>query len=59
MPAVLITGKNSFIGNNFIKFSENKNVRTVSLFDNSPESIDFMGIDVILHLAAIVHSKRN
>lgn len=58
MAAVLITGKNSFIGNGFIKFSENKSVRTVSLLDNSPESIDFMGIDVILHLAAIVHVKE-
>lgn len=58
MPAVLITGENSFIGNSFIRFSENKNVRTVSLFDNSPESVDFTGIDVVLHLAAIVHVKE-
>jgi nucleoside-diphosphate-sugar epimerase len=55
MNRILITGANSFIGTNFLKFSENKEIREISLFDVNPEEIDFSEVDVVLHLAAIVH----
>jgi UDP-glucose 4-epimerase len=58
MKNVLITGANSFIGRNFIKFSINKYVDEISLIDNKAENIDFSKYDVVLHLAAIVHQSK-
>lgn len=58
MKRVLITGANSFIGTNFRKYSENRQIREISLKDNSPEDIDFTDVDVVFHLAAIVHQSK-
>jgi nucleoside-diphosphate-sugar epimerase len=58
MTKVIITGANSFIGRNFIKFSRFKDIEEVSLFDHKPEEIEFNKYDVVLHLAAIVHKLR-
>lgn len=58
MPKILITGANSFIGINYIKFSVFKDLDQVSLLKISPEEIDFKGYDVVLHLAAIVHQSK-
>lgn len=58
MPKILITGANSFIGTNYIKFSTFKDVDQISLLNVSPEDIDFSKYDVILHLAAIVHQSK-
>jgi UDP-glucose 4-epimerase len=58
MARVLITGANSFIGTNFRKISENQDITEVSLKDITPEQIDFSNIDVVLHLAAIVHQSK-
>lgn len=58
MPNILITGSNSFIGNNFRKFSKYKDVKFVSLRYILPDQINFEEIDVVLHLAAIVHSVQ-
>lgn len=58
MKRILIIGANSFIGTNFSKYSENKQIQEISLKDNSPEDIDFANVDVILHLAAIVHQSK-
>jgi nucleoside-diphosphate-sugar epimerase len=55
MTKILVTGANSFIGTNFLKYSENRQNREISLFDVNPEEIDFNEVDVVLHLAAIVH----
>jgi nucleoside-diphosphate-sugar epimerase len=55
MKRVLITGKNSFIGSNFRKYSAQSEIHEVSLFETSPENIDFKGFDVVLHVAALVH----
>ncbi len=54
---ILITGKNSFVGTNFIKYSKFRNVDEISLFDKNPEDINFKGYDVVIHLVAIVHQK--
>lgn len=59
MTKILVTGANSFIGNNFIKFSENKDISTISLRDKDPSVIDLTSFDIILHLAAIVHIMRD
>jgi nucleoside-diphosphate-sugar epimerase len=58
MVRILITGANSFIGTNFRKYSNNPDIREISLRENNPESIDFSEVDVVLHLAAIVHQSK-
>jgi UDP-glucose 4-epimerase len=55
MSRILITGADSFIGKNIQKYSENKQVKEVSLIENNPSDIDFSEVDVVIHLAAIVH----
>jgi len=58
MAKVLITGAESFVGTNYIKYSQNKEVDEISLIENKPEEIDFSSYDTIIHLAAIVHQSR-
>ena len=58
MVNILITGANSFVGTNYRKFSQFKNVDEISLFDTRPEDINFSKYDVVLHLAAIVHQSK-
>jgi len=58
MTKVLITGANSFVGNNFLKFSRYRGTEEVSLLDKTPENIEFGKYDVVLHLAAIVHQSK-
>lgn len=57
MAKVLITGSHSFVGKNFRKYSRYCDVEEISLLDYKPEEIEFDGIDVVLHLAAIVHQS--
>jgi UDP-glucose 4-epimerase len=58
MTRVLITGANSFVGKNFMRFSKYPEIDEVSLLDTRPENIDFGKYDVVLHLAAIVHQSK-
>jgi nucleoside-diphosphate-sugar epimerase len=58
MAKVLIIGTSSFIGTNFRKVSKNQIIREVSLKDTQPEEIDFSDVEVVLHLAAIVHQSK-
>lgn len=58
MKRILITGANSFIGNSYRKNSKISRITEISLMDNKPEEIDFTGVDVVLHLAAIVHQTK-
>jgi len=58
MKKILITGSQSFVGNNFRKFSQYKEVEEISLVENKPEEIDFSKFEVVLHLAAIVHQSK-
>lgn len=56
---LMITGSSGFIGSNFIKkYDEEYNIITVDLLVRRPEEIDFNGVDVILHLAALVHQMK-
>jgi nucleoside-diphosphate-sugar epimerase len=58
MQRILIVGTNSFVGNSFLRFSKFKEIEQISLINNIPENIDFKGIDIVIHLAAIVHQSK-
>jgi nucleoside-diphosphate-sugar epimerase len=58
MQRILIIGANSFIGTNFMKSSVYKEIREVSLLENRLEDINFENVDVVLHLAALVHQSK-
>jgi len=58
MTKILITGANSFVGTNYRKFSQFKDVDEISLIDNRPEDINFSKYDIVLHLAALVHQSK-
>ena len=58
MPNILITGKGSFIGSNFIISSKFKNIKEISLKDVKAQDIDFSDVEVVLHVAAIVHQNK-
>jgi len=55
---ILIIGKNSFIGRNFIQFSKFKNITEVDSINLVPNEFDYSNYDVIIHLAAIVHQTK-
>lgn len=56
---ILITGKNSYVGNSFEKWVEKYpgryEVDKISLRDDSWKSYEFSSYDVILHVAGIAH----
>ena len=61
MKKILITGKNSYVGNavyNYLKnnFSRDYIVDKISLKEISIEDIDLIGYDVVFHVAGIAHS---
>ena len=59
---ILITGKNSYIGNSFKKFLKEKpeyQVEDISVRDENWKSFSFKGFDVIIHLAALVHKNES
>lgn len=59
MKKILITGKNSYVGNSFEKWVENYpeeyKIDKISLKDNSWKNHDFSGYDAVLHVAGIAH----
>lgn len=58
MKKLLLTGSNGFIGSYFIKGYEYKyDITTFSFLKDDFESLYVKGIDVILHLSALVHQK--
>lgn len=58
MKRILITGANSFIGINYRKYSKISRITEISLLEKKPEEVDFTDVDVVLHLAAIVHQTK-
>ncbi|UQQ99768.1 NAD-dependent epimerase/dehydratase family protein [Enterococcus gallinarum] len=62
MKNILITGENSYIGNNFKNFistdSDNYNVEVISVRGKEWTQKDFTNIDTIVHVAGIVHKKN-
>lgn len=62
MKRVLITGKNSYVGNSFadwVKDDSNFIVDKISLRDNKWKELDFSIYDVVLHVAGIAHVSRD
>lgn len=61
MKRILITGKNSYIGQTFINWVKSNNVDykidTIDLKDSDWKKQDFSIYDCLIHLAAIVHKK--
>jgi UDP-glucose 4-epimerase len=59
---ILITGKNSYIGNSFKNFLKDKSeyqVDEISVKDDKWKTYSFVGYDVIIHLAALVHKNES
>lgn len=63
MKRILITGENSYIGQNFKRwlqrFPQEYLVETISVRGNSWKDKDFSQYDVVLHLAGIAHVSKN
>lgn len=55
---IKIIGENSFVGRAFIESCTKRVCEEVCLKKTQPDSIDFTGIDTVLHLTAIVHQKK-
>jgi nucleoside-diphosphate-sugar epimerase len=55
---IIITGSTGFIGTNFIKSATDLNIIEIDLLTQTVNEIDFVGIDTVLHLAAIVHQMK-
>ncbi|MDR1834827.1 MAG: NAD-dependent epimerase/dehydratase family protein [Fusobacteriaceae bacterium] len=56
---ILLTGATGYIGRNFIeKYKDSYNIRPVDLRKTAPEAISFEAVDVVLHLAALVHQRK-
>lgn len=59
MKQILITGKNSYIGNSFEKWvvdDDSFHVEKISLREDNWKSLDFSKYDVIFHVAGIAHA---
>lgn len=62
MKRILITGKNSYIGNQFeqwVAADPDFKVDKISVRDDHWKSVDFSQYDSVLHLAGIAHVSRN
>jgi nucleoside-diphosphate-sugar epimerase len=55
---VLVTGFSGFIGSNFLKNAEGFDVIKIDLLTQVVEKINFSDIDIVLHLAALVHQIK-
>lgn len=56
---VMVTGASGFIGRQFCQmYADTYRLIPVSLRQTTPESLDFKGVDVVLHLAALVHQMH-
>jgi len=55
---VAITGSSGFIGTSFIRYNNEFSIREVDLLTQNVENLDLIGIDSVLHLAAMVHQMK-
>lgn len=58
---ILVTGKNSYIGNAFVRYAEAAypgafRIDTISMRDGSWRKLDFSEYDAVLHVAGIAHA---
>ena len=57
---VLITGATGFIGRHFIRsFSEKYTFKQVNLRNEQLDQLSMDNVDVVLHLAALVHQMNS
>lgn len=55
---ILITGSNGYLGNSFVNlYKDIYTFEKFSLLNQKIEDINFSGVDVVLHCAALVHQK--
>jgi UDP-glucose 4-epimerase len=53
---ILLTGSNGFVGSYFINnYGSKYSIKTFSFLNDNFESLDVVGVDVIVHLSALVH----
>lgn len=56
MKKLLITGSSGFVGSYFInKYKEKYEIKTFSFLKDNVATLDCSGLDVVLHLSALVH----
>lgn len=56
MKKLLLTGSNGFIGAYFIdKYQDKYDVQTFSFLNDDLSALDMAGVDVVVHLSALVH----
>lgn len=56
---LLLTGSNGFIGSYFAKhYGQNYSIETFSFLKDNFETLHINNIDVVMHLAALVHQKE-
>ena len=58
MITIAITGSSGFVGTNFIKKNHDFTIHEIDLLTLRIENLDFIGIDSVLHLAALVHQMK-
>lgn len=58
MIKILITGSSGFVGTNFIRNSPDYSITEIDLINQPVSSINFSGIETVLHLAALVHQMK-
>jgi UDP-glucose 4-epimerase len=58
MKSVTITGSSGFVGTNFIKNAHDINIKEVDLLNQKVNEVNFISIDSVLHLAALVHQMK-
>ncbi|RPH34425.1 MAG: NAD-dependent epimerase/dehydratase family protein [Bacteroidales bacterium] len=59
MKNIAITGSSGFIGTYFIKNNSEFSIKEIDLLTQKVEGLDFIGIDSVLHLAALVHQAKS
>lgn len=55
---LLITGASGFVGSYFInKYKDKYDIKTFSFLNDDLSALDMAGVDVVVHLSALVHRK--
>jgi UDP-glucose 4-epimerase len=56
---ILVTGASGFVGGRFVRdFQDKYEIQTVSLRRTSVQDLNFSGVEVIIHCAALVHQMK-
>lgn len=57
---ILMTGSSGYVGSTFLNlYQNNYDFKKYSLMNQKIQNINFNGIDVVLHCAALVHQKKS